>query len=102
YERSELRLRIRDDGTGIDSAILQVGHRGGHFGLPGMKERAKKVGAHLDVWSRPGAGTEIELRIAAGVAYVANPNGSWLWKLRRLLPGRKRKDGPGAKENAST
>jgi signal transduction histidine kinase len=34
YERSELRIRIRDDGTGIDSAILRHGHRDGHFGLP--------------------------------------------------------------------
>src|SRR5262249_12574233 len=63
YERSGLQLRIRDDGAGIDSVILQEGRRGGHFGLPGMRERAKKIGARLDVWSRPGAGTEVELRI---------------------------------------
>src|SRR5262249_18945626 len=36
YERGELRIRIRDDGWGIDSIILQQGHRKGHFGLPGM------------------------------------------------------------------
>ena len=65
YERSELRVRIRDDGTGIDSEILRQGHREGHFGLPGMRERAQRVGAHLDVWSGSGAGTEVELRIAA-------------------------------------
>src|SRR5262249_48464462 len=45
YEPSELRIRIRDDGTGVDSAILRQGHREGHFGLPGMRERAQKVGA---------------------------------------------------------
>jgi len=54
YERSELRIRIRDDGTGIESSILRQGHRDGHFGLPGMKERAEKAGAHL----RCGAGLE--------------------------------------------
>src|SRR5262249_23705655 len=38
YQRSELHVRIRDDGTGIDPIILQQGHRDGHFGLPGMRE----------------------------------------------------------------
>src|SRR5262249_12673476 len=102
YEPSELRVRIRDDGTGIDSAILRQGRREGHFGLPGMRERAKKVGAHFDVWSRPGAGTEVELRIAAGIAYVSDPNGSWLWKLRRLWHSKKQHDGPDEKGNACT
>ena len=89
YERSELRIRIRDDGAGIDPDILQQGHRDGHFGLPGMRERAKRVGAHLEVWSRAGAGTEVEVRIAAAIAYASEPNGSWSWKLRRLWPGTK-------------
>lgn len=89
YERGELRIRIRDDGTGIEPDILQQGHRDGHFGLPGMRERARRVGAHLDVWSRPGAGTEVEVRIAAGIAYASEPNASWSWKLRQLWPGAK-------------
>jgi signal transduction histidine kinase/ligand-binding sensor domain-containing protein len=91
YERSELRIRIRDDGTGIDSEILRQGHREGHFGLPGMRERAQRVGAHLDVWSGSGAGTEVELRIAARIAYASEPNGSMLGKLRRLWNGPKEK-----------
>jgi signal transduction histidine kinase len=41
-----------------------------------MRERAQKIGAPLDVWSRPGAGTEIELRIAGSIAYVSDPNRS--------------------------
>src|SRR5499425_2394626 len=102
YERSELRIRIRDDGAGIESAILRQGHREGHFGLPGMRERAQKIGAHLDVWSRAGAGTEVELRIAACVAYVSAPNHSWLWNLRRLWPGTKHEPGPDEQEKAST
>jgi signal transduction histidine kinase len=100
YERSEFRIRIRDDGRGIDSAILRQGHREGHFGLPGMRERAQKAGAHLDVWSRTGAGTEVELRIPAGVAYVSDPNGSWLWKLQRLWLGRKQAGRPDGRRHA--
>jgi signal transduction histidine kinase/ligand-binding sensor domain-containing protein len=93
YERSELRIRIRDDGKGIDSTILRQGHRDGHFGLPGMRERAQKVGAHLDVWSKSGAGTEVELRIAARVAYLSESNGSMLWRLPRLWHGAKQEGG---------
>jgi len=99
YEQSELRIRIRDDGAGIDSAILRQGYRDGHFGLPGMRERARKIGAYLDVWSRTGAGTEVEVRIAAGISYVSEPNGSWAFTLRRLWPGTKQEDSLGEKEH---
>jgi len=94
YRRSELRVRIRDDGAGIDSIILQQGHREGHFGLPGMRERARKLGAHLDVWSRTGAGTEVELRIAGGLAYVSESQGSRSWTLRRLWHRTKQESAP--------
>ena len=70
YDDSALHVRMRDDGQGISSAVLDVGGRPGHFGLIGMRERAKKLGAQLDVWSRPGAGTEIDLCVPADVAYV--------------------------------
>jgi len=96
YECTALRIRIRDNGTGIDSVILRQGHRDGHFGMPGMRERAQKVGAQLDVWSRTGAGTEVELRIAARIAYASGPNGSWLSKLRRL--GNATKEGDSTEE----
>jgi signal transduction histidine kinase len=70
YERAALHVRIRDDGEGIGGAVLDAGGRPGHFGLIGMRERAKKLGAQLDIWSRPGAGTEIDLRVPARVAYA--------------------------------
>ena len=41
----------------------------GHFGLPGMRERAAIVGGRLDVRSQLGCETEIELRIPADTAY---------------------------------
>jgi signal transduction histidine kinase len=92
YERSVLRIRIRDDGRGIDSIILKQGHRHGHFGMPGMRERARKVGAHLAVWSGNGAGTEVELRIATRIAYASGPDHSWLSKLRQLWKATKEED----------
>jgi signal transduction histidine kinase/ligand-binding sensor domain-containing protein len=70
YEHGQFRMRIRDDGVGIAAEIMNPGFRTGHWGLPGMRERATKLGAHLDIWSRPSAGTEIELRVPAAAAYV--------------------------------
>jgi signal transduction histidine kinase len=68
YGQRLLRLRIRDDGKGIDPKHLDAG-RDGHWGLAGMRERAQQIGAQLDMWSEAGAGTEVELRIPGSVAY---------------------------------
>jgi signal transduction histidine kinase len=69
YDRRELRLHVRDDGRGIDGTILAAGGRREHWGLIGMRERARQIRAHFQLWSRPGAGAEIELRIPAVLAY---------------------------------
>jgi signal transduction histidine kinase len=69
YDARQFRLRIRDDGRGIDPEILGQGGRADHWGLPGMRERARRMGATLEVWSRPGAGTEVELKVPAATAY---------------------------------
>jgi signal transduction histidine kinase len=71
YDPDLFRLRIRDDGKGIDPAVLQKGARAGHWGLPGIRERAKRIGARLALWSESGAGTEVELTVPASVAYAA-------------------------------
>jgi two-component sensor histidine kinase len=73
YSDRFLRLRFRDDGIGIDSEILKNGGRKGHWGMTGMYERAKSVHARLSIWSKPGAGTEVELTIPAYIAYDAAP-----------------------------
>lgn len=70
YGHSELRVRIRDDGRGIDVDVVREGGREGHWGLLGMRERAKKIHATLTVWSRPGAGTEIDVHLPAHIAYA--------------------------------
>ncbi|HWN44656.1 MAG TPA: two-component regulator propeller domain-containing protein [Thermoanaerobaculia bacterium] len=78
-----LRVLVRDDGKGIDPEVLRAG-REGHWGLSGMRERAERMGARLKVWSRAGAGTEIELSVPGEVAFQGKPAG-WLgWVHRRL------------------
>ena len=61
YDVREFRLRVRDDGAGIDPAVLEAGGREGHFGLRGMRERAEAVGGKLRLWSALDTGTEVEL-----------------------------------------
>jgi signal transduction histidine kinase len=68
YESSALRIRVRDDGVGIDKAVVTNGHPD-HWGLTGMRERARAIRAELNIWSRESAGTEVELVIPASIAY---------------------------------
>ena len=79
------RLRIRDDGNGIPEEILASG-RSGHYGLRGMRERARQSGATLEIWSRSGTGTEIDLRIPASIAYSNFPR-RFVWRLFRDKAG---------------
>jgi len=70
YANKHLRILVRDNGSGIDAAVLQAG-RDGHWGLAGMRERAESIGARLKVRSRAQAGTEVELFIPGKVAFVS-------------------------------
>jgi ligand-binding sensor domain-containing protein/signal transduction histidine kinase len=78
YDDRQFRLQLRDDGQGMDAAVLPDDRRG-HFGLPGMRERAELAGGRLDVWSEVGAGTEIDLTIPAAKAYAATRDHRRAW-----------------------
>lgn len=70
YLRNQLRVVVRDNGCGIDAEIMQSG-RACHWGLIGMRERAKGIGAEVRIYSRRGAGTEVEISIPISIAAVA-------------------------------
>lgn len=76
YDSRQFRLRVRDDGRGIDPKVLEEGGRAGHWGLRGMRERAQKIGGQLNFWSRPDTGTEVELTVPAGTAYQSSTDKS--------------------------
>jgi signal transduction histidine kinase/ligand-binding sensor domain-containing protein len=78
YDNEEFRLRVRDDGKGIDAARLSGDGSEGHYGLRGMRERAKLVGAKLAIWSEVNTGTEVEVRLPGNLAYAKAPKASWL------------------------
>ena len=82
YDEKYFRLRVRDDGKGIQPDILRADGREGHYGLHGMRERAKLVGGELTIWSEVDSGTEIELVIPASRAYAKPPRSFWYFGKR--------------------
>jgi signal transduction histidine kinase len=84
YSARELTLRVSDNGKGMDAATLESG-RAGHWGLQGMRERALALGASLEVWSKPGAGTDIQLNIPGSIAYGSARARAGMTPMRRIL-----------------
>jgi signal transduction histidine kinase len=81
YDNQQFRMRVLDDGKGIDTTVPSGQEPAGHYGLPGMRERAKLIGGKLVIWSDVGAGTEVELRIPAGAVYARPAKRSWISEL---------------------
>jgi len=59
-----LDLRVADNGRGFDPDADHAGH----FGLLGMRERAQRVGAQLEVISAQGAGTQVRVNLPLSAA----------------------------------
>jgi signal transduction histidine kinase/ligand-binding sensor domain-containing protein len=65
---SDLTFSVRDNGVGLPAAVAEHGKEG-HFGVPGMKERAARIGARLTIVSEPGSGTEVTLVVPGRLAF---------------------------------
>lgn len=83
YGQSELSVVVRDNGRGIDSALLQDGKEG-HFGLSLMRDRAQNIDAKLTLWSSPGAGTEVSLVVPGRVAFESHSSNNFSSLLSQL------------------
>lgn len=77
FEPDQVSISVSDDGIGIDECVLVAGQRAGHFGLPGMRERARQAGGTLTIRSMPGQGTLVRL--------ILPTDGSTRRSLPRLL-----------------
>jgi ligand-binding sensor domain-containing protein/signal transduction histidine kinase len=63
YEDDALSLSIRDDGRGFHSGDHAI-TRNGHFGIPVMEERTRKLGGTFRLQSSAGQGTEVTVRVS--------------------------------------
>ena len=82
----DLDLRIRDNGVGIDPAVIERGKEA-HFGLQGMRERAARIGGKLTLFSKLNAGTEIKLVVPGGIVFktIRSERVGALSRFRKLL-----------------
>jgi len=92
YDERRLRLRVRDDGMGIEAKLLREEGQPGHYGIAGMRERANLMGGTLAVWTAPHSGTEVELTIPASRAYAAPPSARSRWLVQKVFGSRTRSE----------
>jgi signal transduction histidine kinase len=64
YSEDLLTVTTEDDGVGFDAAA-KLPPSPGHFGLQGMYERSKRIGAQLQIDSSVGKGTVLEITATA-------------------------------------
>ena len=84
-----LTLSVKDDGVGMPQDALPSEGASDHWGITGMRERARRINARLSIVSAPNQGTELRLRVAGSRAFAARKPGSFLAKLLRW----RRRDG---------
>jgi signal transduction histidine kinase/ligand-binding sensor domain-containing protein len=70
YDEKQLRLRCSDNGLGVSEDIVRSGFKEGHWGIIGMRERARSLGCKLEFSSKPGLGTEVQVRLTGKKAYA--------------------------------
>jgi signal transduction histidine kinase/ligand-binding sensor domain-containing protein len=100
YDEQHLRIRIQDNGCGINEEALNLG-RPGHYGIAGMQERAERLGGNISIRSRLGEGTEVDLYVPADLIYENGASGSersfadrWRYAVRRLKGRKQEPDRP--------
>jgi signal transduction histidine kinase/streptogramin lyase len=84
---NNLTVLVKDNGVGIDPSIVDHG-KAGHFGLPGMRERAARIGAKLTILSSATSGTEVTLVVPANIVF-SKTRDSALAKLKSLIRRRQ-------------
>jgi signal transduction histidine kinase len=83
YGAERFQVRIADNGKGVVELMLNEGGLSGHFGLQGMRERARQIDGRFSILSGVNGGIEIEVSVPVGVAYGhATRRHGWIRRLR--------------------
>lgn len=88
YSQQALTMTIHDDGVGLEAMVLREGMRDGHYGLIGMRERARKLSADIIFDNGPAGGAEVTLVVPASTAFGFKPTKPsrrswWRWSAFR-------------------
>lgn len=83
FDPDRVAVTVRDDGVGIAPGVLSAGRRAGHYGLVGMRERARRIGGTLEIAPGPAGGTEVRLAVPTGEDDGRQGRGRWAWLLPR-------------------
>ena len=70
YGAQQLTLRCSDNGIGVSADYVRASLKQGHWGIIGMRERARSLGCKLEFVSTPRVGTEVAIRVPARKAYA--------------------------------
>lgn len=81
----DLTLRVHDNGIGIDSSVANSG-KSSHGGLPGMRERANRIGGRFTIVSTPTSGTEITLVVPGRLVFQSAGASPWE-RIKSLIKG---------------
>lgn len=78
FARRHFVFLCSDNGRGISEPEVNAKESRKHWGLVGIRERSRKIGAVLRIGSAEPSGTKIELTLSARIAYAANmPKRRW-------------------------
>jgi signal transduction histidine kinase len=75
YDRTAVRLIVEDDGAGFISATDSLG-----FGLRGMRKRAERISANLEILSEAGKGTRITVTVPLPPRFSIRTWPAYLWQ----------------------
>jgi signal transduction histidine kinase len=76
YAEQFFRLKVRDNGQGFDPETA-ASDPPGHWGISGMRERAERMGAKLELWTRVKAGTHVNLTVPGSAAFQRSDASRW-------------------------
>ena len=94
FDPRAFTIQVKDDGIGIDKAIVQRGSMQGHWGLVGMRERAERLDGTFELQSNSAHGTTITVSIPSRLAYLSPSLRSRLETALHKLPlWRKERNG---------
>lgn len=72
-EDGQIRITVRDDGSGFDPSQLKVGESGNGFGLFSIRERLGLMGGQMEIDSFPGRGSRFTLTAPVGEIFEPEP-----------------------------